>query len=148
VNDRWSRLPVSPTGKYILPSLVNFTAYINYKEKLLKQSKHSLWGTTLFSSGFCVILVQVHATCSAHPILHNLIMLKFGDCQERVVLLLGGLASGWTLSLYTSGVYGLMVHIWFSCTSISSVFVSHCCYSAPSTADGGPFLCAVLLFNL
>jgi len=51
-----------------------------------------------------------------------------------------------TLSLYTGGVYGLMVHIWFLYTSIS-VFVSHCCCSAPSTADGSPFLCAVLLFQ-
>jgi hypothetical protein len=39
----------------------------------------------------------MHATCSAHLILHSLIMLKFGACQERVVLLLGGWASGWRL---------------------------------------------------
>jgi hypothetical protein len=49
-----------------------------------------------------------------------------------------------TVSLYTSGVYG---HIWFSCTSINSVFMSHSCYSALSIADGSPFLCALLQFQ-
>jgi hypothetical protein len=52
-----------------------------------------------------------------------------------------------TLSLYTGGVCDLMVHIWFSYTSTSTVFMFHCCYSALSTADGSPLLCAVLLFQ-
>lgn len=47
-----------------------------------------------------------------------------------------------SLSLYKSGVIGLTVRGWPCCTSISSV-VLFC--SAPPTADGSPFLCALLL---
>jgi hypothetical protein len=56
--------------------------------------------------------------------------------------------SAWGVSKWLKPCHCIqVVHIWFSCTSISSVFVSHCCYSAPAAADGSPFLCAVLLFQ-
>jgi len=76
----------------LIPPPTLFVTFI-----VLFSSHQHLHVLILLSSGFCVILVTMHATCSAHTILHRMIMLKFDDCQERVVFLLGGWASGWNL---------------------------------------------------